>query len=166
MVSPFLVLVADRNRHVRNLLERELRAEGYEVAAARNGREVVELLERGRVDLAILADDLPDSGGLEVLRAMRRRLIDTPVAVLTYSPDETIDGLGEGRAVCVKKSEDMDALKAVVRQALQRFHPDRGPDRNPNRGGQRPAASPQGQARREEAKGDREARRTKEVGGM
>ncbi len=159
MISPFLVLVADRNRHVRNLLERELRAEGYEVTTARNGQEVVELLGKGRVDLAILAEDLPDSGGLEVLRLLRRRLINTPVAVRAYSPGETGEGLGEGRAVCVKKSEDMDALKTVIRQALNRFYPDRS--------GQRQADERTGRDGRSPAEPDRQARRPgKDMGGM
>ena len=44
MANTCKILLADRNRHVRDLLRRELSAEGYVVEVARDGREVLERL--------------------------------------------------------------------------------------------------------------------------
>ena len=41
MAKTCKILIADRNRHVRDFLRRELGAEGYQVEVARDGREVL-----------------------------------------------------------------------------------------------------------------------------
>lgn len=41
MEKKFTLLIADRNRNVREFLKRELIAEGYGVKVARNGQEIL-----------------------------------------------------------------------------------------------------------------------------
>ena len=41
MYDKFTILIADRNRHVREFLRRELMAEDYCVEVAKDGREVL-----------------------------------------------------------------------------------------------------------------------------
>ena len=45
MAEPPKILIADRNRHVRDFLRRELHAEGYRIEVARDGREVLNHLQ-------------------------------------------------------------------------------------------------------------------------
>ena len=46
MVETVRILLTDRNRHVRELLRRELETEGYVVAVARDAQEILGLLAR------------------------------------------------------------------------------------------------------------------------
>lgn len=41
----FVILVADRNRHVLDLLKRELALDGYTIKIAKDDREIMEILE-------------------------------------------------------------------------------------------------------------------------
>jgi CheY-like chemotaxis protein len=43
--DPFTILIADRNPNVRELLKRELVAEGYSVQLARSSREVLSCMD-------------------------------------------------------------------------------------------------------------------------
>ena len=71
------ILIADRNRHVREFLRRELLAEGYQVEEARDGREILGLLNGGTLpDLLILDLELPfvsELKALELLHEFSRR---------------------------------------------------------------------------------------------
>ena len=41
MGDTFIIMIADRNRNVRELLRRELESEGYQVRLAKDGRQVL-----------------------------------------------------------------------------------------------------------------------------
>lgn len=126
MNDEFNILVADRNRHVREFLQRELRRDGYRVEVARDGREVLLTFENDNPpDLLILDLDIPYEGGLELVRQIRRRAPKMPVVVHTLLTEyaghpEVLDA-----AAFVEKSGDTDELKATVRRVLQQWYRDR-----------------------------------------
>jgi len=61
----FTILIADRNKHVRELLKRELSAHGHQVILAKTAAEVVMIFSTKEViDLLIIDPDLPN-GDLE-----------------------------------------------------------------------------------------------------
>jgi CheY-like chemotaxis protein len=126
MLRPvYSILIADRNRHVRNLLARELEGEGYRVATARNGKEVLDLVESaGDFDLLVVDEDLPDLGGMPVVGDLRDARRDLPVIVHAHNIEEIRERVREPQTVPVRKSENMDGLKAAIRSALDRLHPD------------------------------------------
>ena len=123
----FNILVADRNRHVREFLQRELRRDGYRVEVARDGREVLLAFENASPpDLLVLELDIPYEGGLELLKQIRLRAPKMPVVVHTLLTEyaghpELLD-----IAAFVEKSGDTDELKAAVRRVLQQWYRDRG----------------------------------------
>jgi len=53
------ILIADRNRHVRDLLRREFAAEGYRVQVAKDGQEVMNISNEEAPDLFIMDSELP-----------------------------------------------------------------------------------------------------------
>jgi two-component system response regulator MprA len=115
------VLIVDDDRKFVPLLERGFRYEGFDVAAAANGDEGLELVRSSRPDVMILDIGMPGADGFEVLRRLRI-LSDVPVVMLT-ARDEVADkvaALGLGADDYVAKPFAFDELVARVRAVLRR----------------------------------------------
>lgn len=125
MKEAFTILIADRNPNVRELLKRELVAEGYCVHLARSGREVLTLMDDASrsPDLVIMDPDLPDMGEISLLEVMRQRRPDLPVVVHTFLA-EYIDHpiVLSSAAVVEKDGRHVDRLKEVVEEVLTKFY--------------------------------------------
>lgn len=122
--TPGKILIADRNRHVREFLRRELLAEGYLVDAARDGREVLEMLNgRNPPDLLILDLDLPYLMELGVLELLQERLPALPVVIHSFLPET--DELLPMTAAFLEKKENTNHLKEVVAELLRQDNPSR-----------------------------------------
>ena len=76
------VLVVEDEEKIARFIELELIHEGYKVIKVNNGREGLEIAEKGEVDLVLLDVMLPELNGLEVLRRLRKTS-DIPVIMLT-----------------------------------------------------------------------------------
>jgi CheY-like chemotaxis protein len=115
--APERILIADRNRHVRDFLRRELLTAGYQVEAARDGREVLDLIgAHPPPDLLILDLELPYVTELKVLELLHEQLPSLPVIVHSFLP-ESESRLPEA-ATFLEKREDIDLLKEVVAELL------------------------------------------------
>jgi diguanylate cyclase (GGDEF)-like protein len=68
---PFPILIADDNRLLRNMLEASLHSAGYEVVAAENGREALEIFKKGYYPIVISDWVMPEMDGTELCRAIR-----------------------------------------------------------------------------------------------
>jgi DNA-binding response OmpR family regulator len=119
MNGEFHILIADRNRHVREFLQRELRADGYCVQVARDGREVLLTLNGDqRPDLLILDLDIPHEGWPALLRQIRRDAPSTPVVIHTLLTEFVGHPDLLDTAVFLEKSGNTDMLKRTVREVL------------------------------------------------
>jgi FixJ family two-component response regulator len=90
------VLVVDDDTDLRESLGDVLRAEGYAVTLASNGREAFDLLPGLRRPCAVVLDlAMPVMSGTEFYRAMSEvpSLADIPVAILTCDPGRAPIGL-------------------------------------------------------------------------
>ena len=88
MKHEFTLLIADRNRNVREFLKRELAKEGYQVHLAKNAKDVLALVDRrDPLDLLILDLDLPDVHEVALLDELQHRHFNLPVVVHTYLAD-------------------------------------------------------------------------------
>ncbi len=125
MEKEFTILIADRNRHVRELLRREMRAEGYRVRLAKNGREVLEqIYQYEPLDLLILDPDLPDASEVTVLDSIEDRIPTLPVVVHTFLSDYANKNDVLSTAVFVeKKGSSIESLKKAVSDALHNSNP-------------------------------------------
>jgi putative two-component system response regulator len=91
------ILVADDNEANRDLLSALLSSEGYQVVCAANGKQALEHVNSGSIDLALLDVVMPRPTGFEVCQAMKSqpetRLI--PVVLLTSlnSDSDRIHGI-------------------------------------------------------------------------
>jgi two-component system, NtrC family, response regulator PilR len=107
---------------MRELLAIVLRREGYDVQLAENGRSALEALERGAIDLLISDIKMPDVTGVDVLRAAKRTDPDIIGIMITAfaSTDTAVEALRMGAYDYLSKPFDVDELKIVVRNALER----------------------------------------------
>jgi two-component system KDP operon response regulator KdpE len=120
------VLIVDDEPQIRRFLGIGLRAQGYEVVEAANGREGLERLATGGADLVVLDLGLPDLDGLEVLRELRA-WSSVPVLVLSVraSEAEKVRLLDAGANDYVTKPFGVQELSARLR-ALLRLKPEQG----------------------------------------
>jgi len=81
--EPAQVLVADDIESNRKFLKIKLAERGLEVSEAENGREALELIEKGQFDLLIMDLRMPVVDGYQALAEIRRLDYQLPVLALT-----------------------------------------------------------------------------------
>jgi two-component system OmpR family response regulator len=120
MSSSFIAVVEDDNE-IRALVTGLLGREGFEVAGCRSGAELDRLLERQRVDLAVLDIMLPGEDGLSICRRLRARG-DVAVLMVTAKGEDVdrIVGLEIGADDYLAKPFNPRELVARVRAVLRR----------------------------------------------
>lgn len=118
------IVVIEDEKDIAELLRFTLQKEGYEVRCAARGREGLELIRRGPVDLALIDIMLPDLDGLELCKRVRadRGLQGLPVIFLTAKGEEVdrIVGLEMGADDYVVKPFSPRELVARIRAVLRR----------------------------------------------
>jgi two-component system response regulator PilR (NtrC family) len=107
---------------MRELLSIVLAREGYQVVAAENGRQALRVLERQPIDLLISDIKMPDMSGVDLLRAAREADHDVAGIMITAfaSTDTAVEALRLGASDYLTKPFDVDELKIVVRNAIER----------------------------------------------
>lgn len=124
MVNKYTILVADRNRHVRELLRRELSNEGYEILLAKDDVEVMTVVDgNGPPDVVILDLEIPCLGTLTLLEKLENRNPPLPLVIHTLPTDYTRNRSFHEHTAYVEKSGDTDRLKTVVKELILRFYP-------------------------------------------
>ena len=90
------ILVADDNGTNRKIIARILEHGGHTVELVENGEQALDKLEQGRFDLMILDKNMPDMGGLEVIKIHRATsLRSTPVPAIILTADATTGAMRE-----------------------------------------------------------------------
>jgi len=118
MTTAFTVILADRNRHVRDLLVRELVEEGWNVTACGLGRDAVTLASvSGHV--LVLDTDLPDMDPRGVVSRVRQARPEMPVVVHGHQPEDADACLALGGVCFVAKEADPARLKETLGRLLQ-----------------------------------------------
>ena len=130
------ILFADDDVATRHMVRDALRAAGYQVQLASNGREALEHLQRAVPDLVLLDYRMGTPDGLEVCRTIKAdaRVAHLPVLILTAQTDvhDRLDGFEAGADDYLAKPFDPRELVARLRALLRLAR--RGLDRNPTTG--------------------------------
>ncbi|MFJ9564686.1 response regulator transcription factor [Streptomyces fuscichromogenes] len=129
------VLLVEDDEPVAESLRRGLRRYGFEVEWVTTGAAA--LAHSAPCDLVLLDLGLPDTDGLDVCRALRRRG-DLPIIVISARSDETdrVVGLELGADDYVSKPFGVREVIARIRAVLRRTQP-RPPEAGPDRYGSR-----------------------------
>ena len=116
------VLICDDDKDIVSALEIYLRAEGYDTAAAYNGREALERLREGEIHLVLLDVMMPEMDGIAALSAIRNES-NVPVILLTAKSEDSdkVLGLNVGADDYVTKPFNPIELTARVRSQLRRY---------------------------------------------
>ena len=116
------VLVVDDECAVREVLERILRVEGFDVVLAGDGREAVRCQAAAPADAVLLDVLMPGLDGLEVCRRMRDTGDLTPVLMLTAREgvNDRVAGLEAGADDYLPKPFALEELLARLRALLRR----------------------------------------------
>ncbi len=114
------ILLVEDEESLRLLYEEELKAEGYEVLAAGNGKEALRQLEKVRPDLIILDIVMPIMDGMEALGQIVGKKRDVPIIIHTSYPGYREDFMSWAADAYVAKSADLRELKDTVRDLLKK----------------------------------------------
>jgi heavy metal response regulator len=115
-------LVVEDEAKVASFIRRALEEESYAVDAVADGSEGLDLALSGNYDLIVLDLMLPKMTGTEVLKALRREKIATPVLILTAQSkvDQKVRALDQGADDYLTKPFAIEELLARVRALLRR----------------------------------------------
>ena len=122
MKESFTILIADRNPHVREYLNREMAAEGYRVRLAENGRQVLKCsYDPEPLDLLILDPDLPDVDANTLVTRLADRIPALPMVIHTFLSDYNVPAINSGDIEFVEKQgSSIECLKQIVARLLFR----------------------------------------------
>ena len=119
-----VILIVDDEEDIRELVELNLRREGYQTLTCDTGERALELVDSKRPDLVVLDLMLPGVDGLEVCKRLKADpgTRQIPVVMLTAKGEEAdiVAGLELGAGDYVTKPFSGKVLVARVRRLLRR----------------------------------------------
>jgi len=132
---PGRLIVLDDELDIRNMLQRYLTMQGFEVRAVKNGAQLDNQLERQPYDLLILDVMLQGEDGLAICQRLRAGGQTMPILMLTArgDPVDKVLGLETGADDYLAKPFEPSELVARIRAMLRRQqmlsrHPSRRAD--------------------------------------
>ena len=120
LAKTFRILAVDDEKRILTFLKSKLKASGYDVITASNGKEALELAEAQQPDLIVLDIVMPKMDGIETLRELRG-FSSVPVIMLSAKGSDTdkIKGLSLGADDYLSKPFNPDELVARI-EAIRR----------------------------------------------
>ena len=117
------VLVVEDEEHIRNILEYNLKLDGFEVYLAEDGLTGLELARQKKFEVILLDWMMPEMNGLEVLSELKndKRTEHIPVFMLTAKAMSQDSGqaLQQGADDYIAKPFDPITLGQIIRQKLE-----------------------------------------------
>ncbi|MCB2001181.1 MAG: response regulator transcription factor [Burkholderiaceae bacterium] len=91
------------------------------VAEASNGREALDIVRKGEVDVILMDLSMPGSGGVDALVAIRARAPDLPVLILSGFPEEhyATTLLRQGASGYLNKDCDPEEVVQAIRTVVR-----------------------------------------------
>ncbi len=110
------ILIVEDDRDLNKIISKKLKAEGFTVESAYDGKEALDHLELLPYDLAVMDVMMPKADGLETIRHLRAEGNLTPVILLTArdTVQDKVDGLNIGANDYLVKPFSFDELIARI----------------------------------------------------
>lgn len=125
ILQPTILLVDDEPLE-RGSLSLMLEHEGYHVTAVEDGLAALDLLEKKQFDIILTDIRMPRMTGMELLKAIKERDIQSEVILMTASGKikEAVEATKAGAYNFIEKNQNMDEeLKLTIKQAIQQPEP-------------------------------------------
>lgn len=117
----FTILIIDDEDNIRNGLATNFELEDYEVKTAANGKDGLDLVAKGDIDLVITDLRMDGISGEEVVKRVTTETPGIPVIVLTGhgSIDAAVEAMKSGAYDFLTKPLNLDQLNLIVKRALE-----------------------------------------------
>jgi DNA-binding response OmpR family regulator len=127
MIEKFTLLIADRNRNIRDYLQRELITDGYRVLLACDGRTVLKILEDETPDLLIIDPDIPYANELRLFERLQNADKFIPLLVHALPSGDTIRQpfIQKAAGYVEKDGSNITNLKDTITLVLRKQYPQR-----------------------------------------
>lgn len=122
MMTPADILIVEDEQNIRTALSTMVEKRGHRPRTAATGEEALALLEESPADLIVTDLRMPGMGGMEFLRRVKGKYLDTEVVVMTaYGSVETaVEAMRLGAYDYLTKPIDRDRFPVIVEKALER----------------------------------------------
>jgi DNA-binding response OmpR family regulator len=116
-----VILVVDDDPELHDLISFAIEREGYEVLHAMNAFEGLDIIERQRVDLALLDVMMPKMDGLTMLSRLREHNNDLRVIIMTAltTPETAVSALRDQACDFLAKPFDIQQLLSAIKAAFE-----------------------------------------------
>ena len=119
------ILVVDDETDLLDLIEYNLKKEGFNVLKAENGEEGIAVAKEHKPDLVLLDIMMPKMDGMQAVEEMRKddQLKKMPIIFLTARSDEKteVEGLNKGGDDYITKPISTTKLISRIKAVLRRF---------------------------------------------
>lgn len=117
----YTILTIDDEENIRNGLADNFELEGYQVEKASSGKEGLNIIAKGGIDLVITDLRMDGISGEEVVKEVTTKYPSIPIIVLTGhgSIDDATAAIKNGAYDFLTKPLDLDHLNIVVKNALK-----------------------------------------------
>jgi DNA-binding response OmpR family regulator len=124
MENVISVLVVEDEEHIRNVLEYNLRFDGFEVHLAENGRLGLELARTVKPDVILLDWMMPGMDGLKVLSELKRDPVTQDISVFMLTAKASVGDIDQalhaGADDYITKPFDPMLLGRIIKRKLQK----------------------------------------------
>jgi len=116
------ILLVEDEENIRDLIQLNLEAEGYEVVCTGNGRKALDLIGGQHFDLLLLDVMLPEVDGFSITEQVRLSNHEVPILILTAKDmaQDRIAGLKRGADDYLTKPFNLEELLLRVSNLLRR----------------------------------------------
>lgn len=118
--NPLKILIADDEKNMRWILEKNLKSEGFQVVTAEDGEDAFNLFLDEAPEMVILDYKMPKLDGMEILKRINKINSTIPVVMITAhgSTDAAVEAMKLGAVDYISKPFDINELKMTIFKAL------------------------------------------------
>lgn len=118
------LLIIEDNIELTNSMKKGLEKVNFQVDISNNGEDGTEKATVNEYDVILLDLNLPDGDGIDVLKDLRKKAINTPIIIIT-ARDAVSDlaiGLDNGADDYISKPFKLLEVRARIHAVIRRFH--------------------------------------------
>jgi DNA-binding response OmpR family regulator len=119
----YTILIIDDSAVIRRMIKRILAPANYQLLEAKNGIDALEIIQKNKIDLALLDMEMGEMNGMEVLKSIKQTEANfhLPVFIISSNLDIEImrNAYKEGALDYFKKPFSPEELKLKVEQVIK-----------------------------------------------
>lgn len=117
----YKVLIVDDELNMRLVLAAMLKKEGYDITAAADGREALQILKSNKIDVVVTDLKMPNLDGMGLLNCITEQYPQVPVIMITAhgTVATAVEALKKGALDYITKPFELDDLKNVISKAIK-----------------------------------------------